>query len=222
MSYMDITYLGHASFKIKGKQTSVVIDPYDSSVLGMKFPKVDADIVTVSHHHPDHDSVSNVTPITDKIHIVDGPGEYEIKGVSIIGISTFHDDKKGEERGKNTAYVIEIDGLRLLHIGDLGHKLDDSSIKEIGNIDILFLPVGGTYTIDSKTAVDVMKQIGPSIVVPMHYKLAGVDNEILNKLAPVDEFITASGLRVENLPKLTIKEGDIKSDDEYAVVLEKK
>lgn len=216
---MEITYLGHSSFKLKGKTASLVTDPYDSGMLGMKFTKTEADIVTISHHHRDHESVENISGVKK---IVDGPGEYEINGVSIIGIQTFHDNKKGAELGKNTIYVIEMDGIRLLHLGDLGHLLDDDTIKEIGAIDILMIPVGGSYTIDAKTAVEVYKQVGPSIIIPMHYKPDGVQNEILDKLISVDEFLRESGLRVEKLPKLSIKEGDILSDEEYAVVLEKK
>lgn len=216
---MEITYLGHSSFKLKGKTASLITDPYDSAMLGLKFPKVDADIVTISHHHHDHEKTENVSNVRK---IIDGPGEYEINEVSIIGLQTFHDNKKGSELGKNTIYVIEMDGVRLLHLGDLGHKLDDDVIKEIGSIDVLFIPVGGAYTIDAKTAVEVYKQIGPSIVIPMHYKPERVDNEILNKLTPIDDFLKESGLRVEKLPKLNVKEGDILSDEEYAVVLEKK
>jgi L-ascorbate metabolism protein UlaG (beta-lactamase superfamily) len=216
---MEITYLGQSSFKIKGKDTTVVIDPYDSAMLGLKFTKTESDIVTISHHHKDHDAVENVTDVKK---IVDGPGEYEISGVSIIGIASFHDDKKGAERGKNTIYVYELEGLRLLHLGDLGHKLTDDEVKEIGNIDIMFIPVGGFYTIDSKVAAEVVKQIGASIIIPMHFKPEGVSNEILDKLEPVDNFITETGLRVEKLPKLTIKKDAINSEEEYAVILEKK
>lgn len=216
---MDITYLGHSSFKIKGKTASLVVDPFDEKFIGIKFPKTDADILLISHHHHDHDKAENVISVK---RIIDGPGEYEINGVSIIGIQTFHDDKKGAERGKNTVYVIEIDGIRLLHLGDLGHRLTDDQVKEIGNIDILFLPVGGLYTIDSKLAIEVYKQIGAAIIIPMHFKPDGSENEILKGLSGVDEFLKESGLRVEKLPKLSIKEGDIKSDEEYAVVLEKK
>src|SRR5581483_2872098 len=129
---MDIVYLGHSSFKIKGKTASVVIDPFDEKMIGMKFSRSQAEILLVTHHHMDHSKTDNVSDVK---RVVDGPGEYEISGVSIIGIQTFHDDKKGAERGRNTIYVIEMDGLRLLHLGDLGHKLDESQIKEIGNID---------------------------------------------------------------------------------------
>src|SRR5579859_8137184 len=169
---MDITYLGHACFKLKGKDTTVITDPYDSAMLGIKFEKADADIVTISHHHPDHDNISNVTNIKK---IVDGPGEYEVAGVSIIGIQTFHDDNKGADRGKNTIYVIEMDGFRLLHLGDLGHKLDEGQLKEIGTIDILFVPVDPTYNLNPKLAVEVVRQIGPSITIPMHFKNEELD-----------------------------------------------
>ena len=216
---MEITYLGHSSFKIKGKSTTVITDPYDSDMVNMKFPKTEGDLVTISHHHDDHDAVENISNVKK---VIDGPGEYEVSGVSIIGLQTFHDDKKGEERGKNTIYVIEIDKFRLLHLGDLGHKLDDNQIKEIGTIDILFIPVGGFYTIDAKVAVEVQKQIGASIVIPMHFKTDGLNPELSKNLSSVDAFIQESGLRVEKLPKLNIKEGDINSEDEYAVILEKK
>ncbi len=216
---MEITFLGQSAFKIKGKTTSIITDPYEGSMLGMKFTKTDADIVLFSHHHDDHDKVENVTNVKK---VIDGPGEYEVAGVSVIGIQTYHDDKKGAERGKNTIYVIEVEGLRLLHLGDLGHKLEDDQVKEIGNIDILMIPVGGTFTIDAKMAVEVVKQIGASIVIPMHYKLEGVESEVMNKLAPVDDFIKESGLRIEKLPKLIVKKDAINNEEEYAVILEKK
>ena len=176
---MDITYLGHSSFKIKGKQASIVTDPYDSEMVGMKFPKVDADIVTISHHHADHDRGDGVSQVKK---IIDGPGEYEISGVSIIGLTSFHDNKKGADRGKNTIYVIEMDNLRLLHLGDLGHVLSENQIKEIGDVDILFVPVGGFYTLDPQVAVEVLKQIGPSIVIPMHYKFILILKNLLRIL----------------------------------------
>lgn len=216
---MEITFLGHSSFKIKGKNTTVITDPYDPEMVGLKFIKTDADIVTVSHHHRDHDYLNDISNVKK---VVDGPGEYEIAGVSIIGISTFHDNAKGAERGKNTIYIIEIDGMRILHLGDLGHKLEDNQIKEIGTIDILMIPVGGTFTINAKEAAEVVKQIGASIIIPMHYKTEGLNPELANNLTQVEDFITESGLRMEKMPKLNIKEGDINSEEEYAVILEKK
>lgn len=156
---MDIVYLGHSSFKIKGKGVTVVTDPY----LG----KSEADIVTVSHDHFDH----NKTELVSSRFVVNGPGEYEIGGVSIVGVGSFHDDKKGIERGKNTIYVIEMDGMRVCHLGDLGHKLEEGQLEEVGNVDIVMVPVGGVFTIDAKTAVEVVKQLEASIVIPMHYDL---------------------------------------------------
>lgn len=216
---MDITYLGHSSFKIKGKVTTVITDPYDSEMVGLKFPKIDGDIITVSHDHPDHNKVEVVTNVKK---VITGPGEYEISGVSIIGVQSFHDNKKGEERGKNTLFVIEIDGIRLLHLGDLGHKLSESDLKEIGNIDILFVPVGGTFTLGPKEAWEVVKQVGPSIIIPMHYKSEGMNLESFGELGVVEDFLKESNLRVEKLPKLSVKEGGFKEDEEYIVVLEKK
>ncbi len=207
---MEITFLGHASFKIKGKDITLITDPYDSDMVAMKFPKQDADIVTISHHHADHDKIDNITNVKK---VIDGPGEYEVRGVSIIGISSFHDASKGAERGKNTIYVIEMEGMRLVHLGDLGHVLTESQIKEIGVVDIMMIPVGGTYTIDAKTAVEVFKQLGASIVLPMHYG---------GSLAPVEDFIAESSLRVEKLPKLAVKKDAINNEESYAVILEKK
>ena len=209
-SHMEITFLGHASFKIKGKDITLITDPYDSDMVAMKFPKQDADIVTISHHHADHDKIDNITNVKK---VIDGPGEYEVRGVSIIGISSFHDASKGAERGKNTIYVIEMEGMRLVHLGDLGHVLTESQIKEIGVVDIMMIPVGGTYTIDAKTAVEVFKQLGASIVLPMHYG---------GSLAPVEDFIAESSLRVEKLPKLAVKKDAINNEESYAVILEKK
>ncbi len=179
--------MGHSSFRIKGKSATVVTDPYDERV--GKFPKdVTADIVTVSHHHADHDQVQLVH---GSRFTVDGLGEYEIKGVSIIGISTWHDDKQGQERGPNIVYIIEIDNMRVCHLGDLGHKLSEAQLEEIGSVDIVMIPVGGVYTIDAKTAVDVVKQLDPWVIIPMHYQ-------------KVDEFLKEMGKTVEPQTKLVI------------------
>lgn len=168
---MEITYLGHSSFRIKGKQLIIVTDPYDEYV-GFKMPKVSADIITISHHHKDHDNTPAIIPTTkrEEPFIVDGPGEYEIGGISIYGIASFHDRAGGEKRGENTIYVIKIDGLRLVHLGDLGHKLTEEQQEEINGVDILFIPVGGTYTIGGSEAIEVISQVEPLIVIPMHYK----------------------------------------------------
>ncbi len=178
--------MGHASFRLKGKQKTVVTDPYGEDV--GKFPKdVEADVMTVSHGHFDHNAKEKVkgTPF-----VIDGPGEFEVGGVSVVGIPLFHDDKHGEDRGANTAFVIEMDGLRVAHLGDLGHKLSESELEEIGSIDIALVPVGGTYTIGAKQAKEVVSQIDPSYVIPMHYKQEGITIE---GLAGLDEFLKEMG-----------------------------
>jgi len=200
---MEIYPLGHSSFRIKGKSATVVFDPYDNSSTGLKMPKVEtADVVMVSHDHPDHNSVHSIpgSPFT-----VIGPGEYEINGVTVVGVPTFHDDKNGEERGLNCVYKITIDDVNICHLGDLGHKLSDEQISQIGNVDILFIPVGGHYTIDSKTASQVVAQLEPVIVIPMHYQRTGLDAKLAEVLEPVTAFTKEMG--VEGLvpqPKLVI------------------
>lgn len=214
---MDITYLGHSSFKIKGKTGSVVTDPYDDSI-GLKFTKTEADIVTISHHHPDHDKIEVVSDVRK---IIEGPGEYEIKGISVIGISSFHDDKKGEERGKNTIYVFEIDGLRICHLGDLGHDLSQSMVDDIGTIDVLMVPVGGHFTIGPEQAVHAIQSIEATTVIPMHYKAPGMSDSF-NDLAELEVFLKSLGSPVENLPKLSILKETLGEQELRVCVLEKK
>ena len=208
---MDITFLGHASFKLKGKTTSLVTDPYDPSI-GLKYPKVEADIVTISHDHPDHNAASQVggTPF-----IVSGPGEYEIKSVKIIGVGSFHDDKKGTLRGKNTIYNIKIDELMVCHLGDLGQTvLTDDQLEQIGQVDILLIPVGGFYTIDAGGAAKITASLEPKVVIPMHYA-----EELVNsKLEPANKFLKEMGVeRSEPLSKLSINRE--KLPEELAVSL---
>lgn len=197
---------------------TIVTDPYDDKT--GKFPKdTEADIVLVSHDHGDHNQTSKIQGQCFKIL---GPGEYEVKEVSIIGVPTFHDDKGGSERGSNTVYVIEIDGLRLAHLGDLGHKLTQESLEEMGSIDVLFVPVGGFYTIDSKTAAEVVRQIDPWVVIPMHYRQAGINPDLESKLQPVEDFLKEMGKsEILPVPKLTISADRLPSELQV-VVLEKK
>jgi L-ascorbate metabolism protein UlaG (beta-lactamase superfamily) len=137
--------------------------------------------------------------------IISGPGEYEISGVSILGMSTFHDDKKGAERGKNTVFVIEIDQFRIAHLGDLGHNLTEAQLGELGEIDILMIPVGGVYTIDAGLAAELAKKIDPIAILPMHFADPALGDSFKD-LEPVDEFIKNLGMQAENLPKLVVKE----------------
>lgn len=219
---MEIKYLGHASFLIKTKTARVVTDPFDPEMVGLKYPKVEADIITVSHSHKDHNAVSEVTPPqTGAPLIINMSGEFEKMGVRIFGFSSFHDDKKGEERGENILFKIEAEGISILHCGDLGYIPEDSFLDSIGDVDILMVPVGGFYTIDADKASELVKKIEPSIIVPMHYKNPAMKNqEIASNLAPVSDFTKKFGIDTPApLPKLIYKKEE-EEEEMKVVVLE--
>lgn len=199
---MDITYLGHSSFKIKTKTATIITDPYDPDMVGMKFPKTSADIVTISHDHGDHNKVDLVKDVKK---VVDGPGEYEISQISIFGYRTYHDNKKGELRGKNTVYLIESEEMSILHLGDLGHKPDQAMIEKFGDVGILMIPVGGEYTIGVAEAVEVVSLIEPHIIIPMHYNHPDLKSNAFGKLSTKDEFLKEMSLPVETADKFSIK-----------------
>ena len=193
---MDITWLGHSCFRLKGTQAVIITDPFPPD-MGYTLGKQTADIVTVSHQHPSH---SYVEGVGGDPHIIKGPGEYEISNVLIIGIATFHDSVKGQSRGKNTAYLMEIDGVAVCHLGDLGHVLNDEHVEEMGNVDVLLLPVGGVNTINAAMASEVIRKIEPKAVIPMHYKTPLLKRE----LDPVDSFLKEMGQgQIESRPKIS-------------------
>lgn len=210
---MDIYFYGQACFKIKGKSASVFIDPYKSEFTGLKLPKdLSADLALSTHNHDDHNNLDVITDATIKI---TGPGEYEVKGVSVTGISTFHDKENGTQRGRNTVYNVSLDGLNIVHLGDLGHTLSEEQIEEIGSTDILLVPVGSVYTIDSKLASDVVSQLEPKIVIPMHYGLPGLKFE----LEPVENFLKEMGFEsTEPQPKLSVTKDKLPSELQVVVL----
>ncbi len=179
---MEIKWYGHSCFEI-GEGIKIVIDPHDGRSIGIKTPKARADLVLVTHHHFDHDAVRVVK---GDFRVIDSPGEYKIGSVQIKGIPAYHDEEYGKKRGTITMYKIETEGVRLLHVGDLGHVLDSEKVKKIGDIDILFTPVGGVYTVNAKKAYENVKRLKPKIVIPMHYKLPGMTLGI----DPVDDFLS--------------------------------
>ncbi len=185
---MEITYIGHACFEIKGEKTTIVIDPYDKQI-GYDMPEMKADILITSHDHFDH---SNIDAVSGYKLLINGPGEYEVDGTFIYGFSTFHDAKGGEERGKNTVYLIDIDGFSLVHLGDLGHELSKDTLEKISEVSVLMVPVGGIFTIDAKTATKVISSLEPGIVIPMHYQTK--DLKIGETLAGVDKFLDEMGI----------------------------
>jgi L-ascorbate metabolism protein UlaG (beta-lactamase superfamily) len=159
----------------------------------MDIGRPSAHIVTVSHNHADHNFVAAVKPMREKLFVIDGPGEYEISGVLITGVRTAHDSHKGAERGFNTVFVIHLDDVAFCHLGDLGHELSQAQLEEIGNVDVLFVPVGGGETIGPVEANNVIGQIEPRIVIPMHYASAQLSFEY--DLAPLEKFTHERGLK---------------------------
>lgn len=206
---MEIIKLGHACFKIRGKNGNLITDPFDPKFVGLKFPKTEAKIVTISHNHSDHNYKEG---IGEGAAFIEGPGEYEIADVFIKGITTYHDNKGGTERGKNTIYKIEMDGINLAHLGDLGHKLSDEQTDLLGDVDILFVPVGGVYTIDAKVAGEVIAQVEPHIAIPMHYKEDRINQDTFGMLGGLKEFFAEMGKEVKILPKLTISKDKIPAE----------
>jgi len=212
---MYISWLGQSCFKIQDKTTpdgiTIVTDPFDKSI-GLKVPNFEADIVTVSHDHHDH---NNVSALRGNPFIINSAGEYDRKGVMIEGVESYHDDKQGTKLGKNIIYRIEIDDITIVHLGDLGQILDNKQLEKIGGADILLVPVGGTYTLDAKNAVEVVSQIEPRIVIPMHYK---IKNLKIN-LDGVEKFIKELGLKPTIEEKLKISKKDLPAEDMELVIL---
>jgi len=208
---MDINWLGHSCFLIRGKEKTVITDPYHPD-FGYRLGEPEADIVTVSHCHLGHNHVAGVANEPNRI---ESPGEYEIGGTFITGVATFHDDEKGSQRGKNTIYIIEMDGITLCHLGDLGHPLNPNLIEEIGDIHILFLPVGEVTTIPIDTAAEIVRQLEPSIVVPMHYKTEAFTGD----LSPIDKFLDKMRIRdLETKPRLSITPSSLLSSTQTIVL----
>jgi len=198
---MEIVYLGHSEFKISGKNINVVTDPLNPSEVGITAPKIEADVVTISHDHFDHNFLAGVK---GEYLCFDTPGEYEIKGAEIQGIPSFHDNTGGKERGLNTIFVYEIDGIKICHLGDLGHDLTPEQLDKIDGIDILLIPVGGKYTLDSKLAAKIISEISPKIVIPMHFKAGKMTD-----LEPLDNFLKELGIDPKKIDKLKIQKKDL-------------
>ena len=183
---MDITWYGHACFRLFQRGASIVTDPYEKSI-GYELSRLRADIVTVSHHHPGH---RNAGPVRNKKLIITGPGEYEVRSVFITGVATFHDGRKGSVRGRNTIYLCDNGGLKICHLGDLGHIPSQAQIEALNSVDVLLIPVGGVSTINAAQAAEVVSLIEPRLVVPMHYRMPS----LAFKLDPVSKFLKAMGL----------------------------
>lgn len=217
---MEIKYLGHSSFIIKTKTAKIVTDPFDPEMVGLKFPRTEADIVTISHGHNDHNQFKNVSGINGVSPLmIDMPGEFEKMGIRIFGFQTFHDKTNGSERGENIMYKFESEGMSLLHCGDLGMIPEESFLETIGEVDVLLVPVGGFYTIDSDEAVSLVKKIEPSIVIPMHYKTEKSSKDFSEKLTGVSEFTKKFGLdNPVPVPKFVYKKEETEQEMKVIVL----
>ncbi len=209
---MVIYWLGQSCFKIHTEQKTIVIDPFDKSI-GLKEPSCAADLVLSTHNHRDH---NNVSCISGNPFIIEGPGEYEYKGVSVLGIDSYHDDKKGEERGKNTMYFLKSEDIGVAHLGDLGQsELTEEQLSSLSETDILFIPIGGVYTIAAKEALNIVNQIQPKIVVPMHYLIPSLNID----LQTADSFLEGMGVSgIEKSEKLSLKKKDLAEEGRIETV----
>lgn len=220
---MQIYWFGQSCFQLvstynRQKTVKIVIDPF-SSEIGLRLPSLEADIALISHDHYDH---NNLSKVRGNPFLIREPGEYELKGVFIQAIPSFHDEVQGKERGKNLIFTLETEDLEICHLGDFGQKqLSDAQVQKIGPVDILMIPVGGVYTIDGHRAQKVIAQLEPKIVIPMHYSLP----KLKIKLESLDKFLKAMG---QALPpaekKLKIQKKDLPESEEETkiVVLEPK
>jgi L-ascorbate metabolism protein UlaG (beta-lactamase superfamily) len=200
---MKIKWLGHASFLITSDSgVRVITDPYSRGG-GIEYGQIQetADIVTVSHKHQDH---NNVGAVKGKPAVVDAPGAKNVRGIEFLGVSCYHDGAKGAQRGPNIIFCFTIDGVRVCHLGDLGHDLDAEKVKEIGAVDVLLVPVGGFYTIDARQATGVCEALKPGVVIPMHVKTAKCDYPITG----VEDFLKGR----KNVSRLAASETEIKKD----------
>jgi len=169
---MEISWLGHSCFVLRGKNVTLITDPFSpqpgqSQGESLKLSKINAPIVTISHNHPGHNFAEGVA---GNPRVVRGPGEYEISDVLITGVPSYHDAKRGAERGRNTIYVIHMDDLVICHLGDLGHTLQEEQLEEVADADILLVPISGQNTLSAAQAAEVISQVAPHVVIPMHYR----------------------------------------------------
>ena len=208
---MEIVWLGHACFRIRGREATVLTDPCPPSS-GYNIGKPTADIVTLSH---DHDAHSYTRAVSGHPVILNASGEYEIHGAFITGISTHHDDKKGEELGSNVAFIVEMEDIRICHLGDLGHTPSAEQAEDMTGVDILFVPVGGGSTIDGVRAAEVVSLLEARLVIPMHYKTKA----FAGKLEGVEKFFKEMGLKdVEEQDSLKLNKS-ASQEETHVVVL---
>jgi len=216
---MEIRWFGQSFFEVvtnteTKKGVKIYFDPY-SEAIGLTPPKnLEADIVFISHSHPDH---NNTAVFKDIGLVIDSAGEYSVKGVDVKGILTFHDNSQGKERGCNIVFSLESENINLVHLGDLGHMPSESQMQKIGNPDILMIPVGGNNSINGREATKIIKQLEAKIVIPMHYKIPGLNAE----LNGIEKFCKEMGICVsETVKKLSVKVSNLIGKEMEVIVMQ--
>ncbi len=209
---MEITWYGLSCFRLRSRGLTVVTDPYGSN-FGLTLPRLRADVVTVSHNVPGHNQAGLVRNVEN---VFDGPGEYEVNGVFMTGVATFHRGKVGE-RERNTAFVYEFEDLTVCHLGDLGVLPDRDQVEVLSRADVLLLPVGGGDTLDAARAVEVVTELEPTVVVPMHYAMPS----LTLKLDSVEKFLKELGVpRPDPVASLKLTRSDIQNEETQVVLLD--
>ncbi len=202
---MKLKWLGHAAFLITSEEgVKIITDPFEPGTFGVDYGKIEdaADIVVVSHEHPDHNYVKGVPGSPQ---VVRGAGRHQLKGIEFMGIASYHDDSGGKKRGPNNIFCFTVDGIRLCHLGDLGHQLSDKQIAAIGKVDVLITPMAGNFTLDAAGAHRMVDQIKPRVVIPMHYQTDRCPNFPVSDVEP---FLAGK----TNVKRLDTSEAEFKSD----------
>jgi len=209
---MEIVWLGHSCFRIRGREATIVTDPCPPSS-GYAIGKPTADIVTISHPHPDH---TYTKAIAGSPTVLDGPGEYEIHGAFVTGVTTYHDSERGADRGPNLAFIMEMEDIRVCHLGDLGHTPTAEQAEEMTGVDILLIPIGGDTTIDGPKAAEIVSLLEARLIIPMHYQTSATKG----KLDPPDRFLKEMGVTAsaEPLAKLAITRSSIPHETQVMVL----
>jgi len=211
---MKIKCLGHAAFVVTSDAgLKIITDPYETSP-GLTYGEIteSADVVTVSHGHLDH---CNVAAVRGNPEVVRRTGRSAAKGVEFNGIASYHDDAQGRLRGNNIIFCFELDGIKVCHLGDLGHLLDDKQLAEIGSVDIVLIPVGGFFTIDARAASQVCDQLKPKVIIPMHYRT----EKSFPDIARVDEFIKGkSNVTRQDSSEVEFKAGELPATAQIIVL----
>ncbi len=217
---MEITWLGHSCFVLRGKNVTLITDPFSpqpgqpqEEAHKARESKINAPIVTISHNHPGHNFAEGVG---GNPRVVRGPGEYEISDVLITGVPSYHDAKRGAERGRNTIYIIHMDDLVICHLGDLGHILQEEQLEEVADADILLIPISGSNTLSAAQAAEVISQVEPHVVIPMHYRPSTGTGEGPD---PLDKFCREMGIEAVNAqPKLNILRSNLPVETQVVIL----